>query len=74
MEERRRSTSKSKKISGPLLKKGTDQLEAEVKVIQGWISDLSETSDDNPEALAARKTYNAMMQSRQDLLQTLTNK
>ena len=52
----------------------TQQLEREIRLIEGWLTELEGTSRDNPEALSARKSYGDMIQSRRDLLQTLQKK
>lgn len=54
-----------------LVQQARRQLEAEIALIKAWLAELEETSKDNPAALAARKTYGDMIQSRQDLLQNL---
>jgi hypothetical protein len=69
--QERRSKPENTKISTDLLDKGKAQLEKEIKLIETWLTELDQTSKDNPEALAARKSYGDMLQSRQDLLLSL---
>ena len=58
-------------ISAELYQKGVTQIEAEIKILEGWLAELDETSRDNPFSLAARKSYGDMLQSRKDLLKSL---
>jgi hypothetical protein len=58
-------------LTPELVVQATRQLEREIRLIEGWLAELEETSKDNREALAARKSYDDMIQSRRDLLQTL---
>ncbi len=58
-------------LTPALVQQATQQLEREIRLIEGWLAELEETSKDNPEALSARKSYSDMIQSRRDLLQTL---
>ncbi len=51
--------------------KGKTRLEAEIRLIESWLSQLDGTRPDNTEMLAARKNYGDMLQSRRDLLQSL---
>ena len=70
MEERRNATDTTE-LSPELVLKGKAQLDAEIRIIEAWLAELDEASKDNPEALAARKNYLDMLQSRRDLLQSL---
>lgn len=70
MEERRNAPDNAE-LPPELILKGKAQLDAEIKIIEGWLAELDEASKDNPEALAARKNYLDMLQSRRDLLQSL---
>jgi len=69
--EDRRSTPETTTIAAAQLTHGITRLEAEIRLIEGWVAELEETRKDNPESLAARKTYYDMLQSRRDLLQSL---
>lgn len=73
MQERRKHQTNTK-ISKKSIQQATQQLEGEIKIIEEWLHDLKETREDNPESIAARKSYGDMLQSRQELLNTLTNK
>lgn len=68
----RRNSAEAANLSPELIKQATTQLESEIRLIEGWLAELEETSKDNPEALSARKSYGDMIQSRKDLLQTIT--
>ena len=70
MEERRKPHAPAP-IPADLRDQGAQQLKAEIKLIEGWLEDLNETREDNPESLAARKTYHDMLRSRNDLLDAL---
>ena len=69
--EDRRAPPQIAAIPEELRKKGQEQLEAEISIIEGWLEDLNETREDNPESLAARKSYMDMLRSRKDLLMAL---
>lgn len=69
--QERRTTPEGTDLSPELVLKGRVQLEAEIKLIEGWLAELDETRKDNPESLAARKSYGDMLQSRRDLLASL---
>lgn len=67
----RRSAPDSTELSPELVQKGKTRLEAEIRLIEGWLAQLEGTRPDNTEMLAARKNYMDMLQSRRDLLQSL---
>ena len=71
MEDRRQET-QHEDLSKDLIEKGKAQLEQEIEIIQGWLDDLRETREDNPFSLSARKTYEDMLQSRKELLKTIS--
>lgn len=71
--QERRNADDATALSPELVSQAKLQLEREIKLIEGWLAELEETSKDNPEALSARKSYGDMIQSRKDLLQTLLN-
>ncbi len=54
-----------------LSKQAISQLESEIATLQGWLDDLGETREDNPEAIIAKKFYRDMIQNRQELLDTI---
>jgi hypothetical protein len=68
--QERRSTQEND-LSPELVQKGKTRLEAEIRLIEGWVAQLEGTRSDNSEMLAARKNYGDMLQSRRDLLQSL---
>ena len=70
MQDRRQSPD-APPLDPALVQQARRQLEDEITLIKRWLLELEETSKDNPAALAARKTYGDMIQSRQDLLQNL---
>ena len=71
MQEERRQPQESTTLSADLVQRGKFQLDAEIRILESWLSQLEETRKDNPESLAARKTYGDMLQSRRDLLAAL---
>lgn len=71
MQEERRQPQESTTLSADLVQRGKIQLDAEIRILESWLSQLEETRKDNPESLAARKTYGDMLQSRRDLLAAL---
>lgn len=71
MQEERRQPQESTTLSADLVQRGKIQLDAEIRILESWLSQLEETRKDNPESLAARKAYGDMLQSRRDLLAAL---
>ncbi|MAY02519.1 MAG: hypothetical protein CMQ38_06020 [Gammaproteobacteria bacterium] len=72
MKDRRSANPESQEaIPQALNRQARQQLEKEISILQGWLKDLNETRDDNPEAIIARKFYDEMIQNRQELLDTL---
>ncbi len=71
MQEERRQPQESTTLSAELVQRGKIQLDAEIRILESWLSQLEETRKDNPESLAARKAYGDMLQSRRDLLAAL---
>lgn len=67
----RQNTSANSTISPELLQQGSVQLEAEIKLIEAWLAELEDASQDNPETVAARKSYTDMLESRRNLLVNL---
>jgi hypothetical protein len=70
----RRSSDATADLSSEQVLQANIQLEREICLIEGWLAELEETSKNNSEAQAARKSYSAMIQSRKQLLQTLANR
>ena len=71
MQEDRRQPAESTSLSPELVQRGKQQLESEIRTIEGWLEQLEQTRKDNPQSLAARKAYSDMLQSRKDLLAVL---
>ncbi|MAM70818.1 MAG: hypothetical protein CMP91_06755 [Gammaproteobacteria bacterium] len=72
MKDRRSANPESQEVIPQALnRQARQQLEKEISILQGWLKDLNETRDDNPEAIIARKFYDEMIQNRQELLDTL---
>ncbi len=71
MQEDRRQPHENAALAPELVQRGKQQLEGEIRILESWLLQLDETRKDNPESLAARKTYGDMLQSRKDLLSTL---
>lgn len=61
----------SEEPSDDLRNKGITQLESEILLLEQWLGELDETSDDNIESINARKHYMDMIQSRRDVLELL---
>lgn len=70
----RRQPNEPAALTPNLVDQAKEQLQREIRLIEGWLAELEETSRDNPEALSARKSYGDMIQSRRDLLQALQKK
>jgi len=70
----RRQTTEAASLSLAMVEQASQQLQQEIRLIEDWLAELEGTSKDNPEALAARKSYGDMIQSRRDLLQALPKK
>lgn len=71
MQEDRRHPLENAALTPELVNRGKQQLESEIRILELWLLQLDETRKDNPESLAARKTYGDMLLSRKDLLSTL---
>ena len=71
MQEDRRQPQENAALAPELVLRGKQQLEGEIRILESWLLQLDETRKDNPESLAARKTYGDMLQSRKDLLSAL---
>ena len=74
MMQDRRQPSTSQPLSPQARDDAKSRLEAEIRLIRGWLEDLNETREDNAESMAARKTYHDMLRSRNDLLEILEQK
>ena len=59
-------------IDKQLIDEGTAQLTSEIKVLESWLHELDASESKDPESEAARKSYNDMLRSRREMLNTLT--
>ena len=60
-------------IDQKLIDEGTAQLASEIKVLEAWLEELKTSDDKDAEVVAARKSYNDMLRSRKEMLNTLEN-
>ena len=60
-------------IDQKLIDEGTAQLASEIKVLEAWLEALETSGDNNAEVIATRKSYNDMLRSRKEMLNTLEN-
>ena len=60
-------------IDQKLIDEGTAQLASEIKVLEAWLQELETSGDHNAEVIATRKSYNDMLRSRKEMLNTLEN-
>ncbi len=60
-------------IDQKLIDEGTTQLASEIKVLEAWLEELEASSDNDAEVIATRKSYNDMLRSRKEMLNTLEN-
>tara|TARA_B100000686_G_C16058517_1_gene603458 strand:- start:51 stop:299 length:249 start_codon:yes stop_codon:yes gene_type:complete len=58
-------------IDEDLIAEGTSQLINEIRVLEEWLSELDSSKAGDPEIRAARKSYNDMLKSRREMLNTL---
>ena len=58
-------------IDQKLIEEGTNQLTSEIKVLEAWLRELDSSGENDAETVAARKSYNDMLQSRREMLTTL---
>ena len=58
-------------IDQKLIDEGTAQLTSEIKVLESWLNELNSAESGDPESEAARKSYNDMLRSRKEMLNTL---
>ncbi len=58
-------------IDQKLIAEGAMQLTGEIKVLEAWLRELDEAEEENEEILAVRKSYNDMLRSRKEMLNTL---
>ena len=60
-------------IDQKLIDEGTAQLASEIKVLEAWLQELETSGDHKAEVIATRKSYNDMLRSRKEMLNTLEN-
>ena len=58
-------------IDQKLIEEGAAQLNSEIQVLEAWLTELDSSDKDIAEVLAARKSYNDMLSSRKEMLNTL---
>ena len=58
-------------IDQKLIDEGTAQLTSEIKVLESWLNELNSSESGDAESEAARKSYNDMLRSRKEMLNTL---
>ena len=58
-------------IDQELIDEGTTQLTSEIKILESWLSELNSSESGDPESEAAKKSYNDMLRSRKEMLNTL---
>lgn len=55
-------------IDRKLIEEGSAQLTSEIQVLEAWLRELDASDDGDTEVVAARKSYNDMLQSRKEML------
>jgi hypothetical protein len=65
------NSGKNTNIDQKLIDEGTAQLASEIEVLETWLNELEASDNSDSEAIAARKSYNDMLQSRKEMLSTL---
>ncbi len=60
-------------IDQDLIKQGTAQLSSEIKLLEAWLHDLEQSTDYDQEATEAKQSYNDMLRSRKEMLNTLVH-
>ena len=58
-------------IDEKLIEEGTSQLTSEINVLESWLQELDDSKAQDPESIAARKSYSDMLRSRKEMLNTL---
>ena len=70
--DQKRSKKNQISIDQNLIDEGTAQLTSEIQVLESWLNELNSSKSGDPESEAARKSYNDMLRSRREMLNTLT--
>jgi hypothetical protein len=65
------NSSNNTSIDQKLIDEGTAQLASEIEVLETWLHELEASDEADTEIIAARKSYNDMLQSRKEMLSTL---
>jgi hypothetical protein len=65
------SSIKDISIDQKLVEEGISQLSSEITVLENWLDELKTTGSKDSEAVAARKSYHDMLQSRREMLSAL---
>ncbi len=65
------NSEESVNIDQKLIEEGTAQLASEIEVLENWLHELEASEGTDNDALAARKSYNDMLQSRKEMLSSL---
>jgi len=58
-------------IDQELVLEGINQLVSEIRVLETWLQELEESSEEDSDKLAARKSYDDMLRSRREMLDAL---
>lgn len=59
-------------IDQKLIEEGTTQLNVEIEVLEAWLEELEGRDKNDAEVIAAKKSYSDMLQSRKEMLSSLT--
>ena len=65
------SAAKNINIDQKLVEEGIYQLASEIRVLENWLKELKASDESDTEVLAARKSYNDMLKSRNEMLSAL---
>lgn len=58
-------------IDQKLIEEGTTQLTSEIMVLEAWLVELESSDKNDPEVIAAQKSYSDMLRSRKEMLSAL---
>ncbi|MEX0619849.1 MAG: hypothetical protein WDZ76_08285 [Pseudohongiellaceae bacterium] len=61
-------------IDEQLITEGTEQLLSEIQVLENWLKELDNSRANDTDSIAARKSYNDMLQSRREMLSSLSRR
>ena len=54
-----------------LIEEGTKQISSEIKVLERWLAEIEASGKEDADSLAAKKSYNDMLRSRREMLDSL---